>query len=86
MENKDLEYWKNDNYRFNTKISPEDGTFFIKMKGDYLRKNDVIYFPSTQTARVKKVYPFNWWRRLLFRLGFKIKSANIELINKDELQ
>lgn len=29
---------------------------------------------------VTKVYKFNWWRKFLFRLGFKFYSMNLKEI------
>lgn len=51
-------------------------TFTITFKENYFRKGEILDV-GTFKAKVIKTYPFNWWRKLLFKLGFSIKSCNI---------
>lgn len=65
-----------------TKIEGFGETFYINMDSEYFAHNDIVYFTNNtdppMKARVKKVYKFNWWRKLLFKLGVSIKSMEIE--------
>lgn len=64
----------------NVEIKPLEGeTFTIKLSAENFTANDKVLFPD-MTCRVKKVYKFSWWRKLLFRFGVPFKSMDIEQI------
>jgi hypothetical protein len=62
-----------------TKVKGLDGeTFKLKMEAEYFAHGNLYHFGTGQKFKVKKVYKFNWWRRLLFRLGVSFKSMDLE--------
>lgn len=59
------------------------------MKGFYLKFHDVSWMKkgtilmmnsNGMSAEVIKVYRDNWWRRLLLRIGFKVKINQVKVI------
>lgn len=66
----------------NIKVTQLDGgKFTIKMESTYFQKKDIVQINS-MTCVVVKVRKFNWWRRLLFDLGFKFYSMDLKQINR----
>jgi hypothetical protein len=64
----------------NVEVKPLSGeTFTIKLSAESFAENDKVLFP-TMTCRVKKVYKFSWWRKILFRFGVPFKSMELEEI------
>nr|WP_298659905.1 hypothetical protein [uncultured Flavobacterium sp.] len=62
------------------KFKPLDGKpFTVKMDSSYFQKRDVVVTQSKKFL-VVKTYKFNWWRKFLFKLGFKFHSAELKEI------
>lgn len=64
----------------------EGTTFKLKMQKNYWHKNDVIELANgtkPMQLKVTKVYKFNLWRRLLFKLGFSFKSMEMVQIKSN---
>lgn len=54
-------------------------TFYLNLNESYFLKGDILNL-NTNTeckAKVIKTYPFNWWRKILFKLGFSITSCKM---------
>jgi len=53
-------------------------SFYLKLDKHSFEVNDVVEGPySPVRLKVIKTYPFNWWRKLLFILGFPYKSMDL---------
>lgn len=52
----------------------EGKTFVIKFDREHFKKGDLLtYGASITTLKVIKVYKLTWWRKLLMRMGFRIR-------------
>ena len=50
-------------------------TFYMIVYGSDYKKGDILHF-GYREVKILKTYPFNWWRKILKRLGFKITNSN----------
>lgn len=61
-------------------------TFTIQFENtSFIRKGDVLETSHSVTVMVLKVYKNTWWRKLLRRLGFRVKSFQCKAV-KQEVQ
>lgn len=62
----------------------DGGSFTLKMDSGWFAKNDIVELPSIALCNnkyiVTKIHKFTWWRKLLFRLGFKYHSMDLKQI------
>ena len=49
---------------------------YLTLFENYFNKGDVINTP-TSTLKIVKTYKSTWWRKLLRKIGFNIKSENV---------
>lgn len=67
------------------------GQFCIITRCNTFKKGDLLDYTmgddETYTLRIVKTYPFNFWRRLLFVLGFKITpdtTIKVEFVDDED--
>lgn len=68
-------------------------TFTIYLEDTFFKKGDILTSEESTNLKVIKVYKFNLWRKLLYKLGFNIKIFNgvkvktiDEYINRERLE
>lgn len=52
-------------------------SFKIILDQNWYRPEEILKLPTGAKLKVIKTYPFNWWRRLLFKLGFSYTSSKV---------
>jgi hypothetical protein len=60
-------------------------SFYLKFDSvDWIKRKDIITVTNKGGFfKVLKVYKLNWWRKLLLRLGFRIKILQVKVISND---
>lgn len=58
-------------------------TFYILLDGNYFRKKDIIQSSFIKLI-VLKVYKPTWWRKILNKLGFKVKMLGLKVKTYNE--
>lgn len=49
---------------------------YLTLSSNWYNKNDILITGDSIKLKVIKTYKLNWWRKLLLKLGFNIKSGN----------
>ncbi len=53
--------------------------FYIKLADvNWCRKSDILMTGGYNKAKVLKVYKNTWWRRLLLKMGFKVRLCELK--------
>lgn len=60
--------------------------FYIQLADvDWARRGDLLQMNSNGAeAEVVKVYRNTWWRRLLLKVGFKVRLMELKLVMKEK--
>lgn len=48
--------------------------FILRLDATYFKKGQIIQDSQGRDLLILKSYPYNWWRKLLRWLGFKIRN------------
>ena len=49
---------------------------YLTLSENYFNKGDILTTGDSVKLKVVKTYKLTWWRKLLMKLGFKIRSSN----------
>lgn len=52
--------------------------FYIKFDGDYFKKRDILVSKSVK-CEIVKVYRLTWWRKILRKLGFRVRIFEVKV-------
>lgn len=54
--------------------------FYIQFDRDWFSKGDVLETDNGAKFEVIKVYRLNWWRKLLRKLGFRVRIFSVKVV------
>jgi hypothetical protein len=60
--------------------------FYLKFDQEWVRRGDILETSDNYKLKVLKVYKFTWWKKILFRLGFRFKSMEVGLIKAKSIK
>jgi hypothetical protein len=56
--------------------------FYIKFEKDWVKKGDILNNNYGYQIKVTKVYKYYWWKKILRRLGFKVRWFEAKVIKR----